>query len=259
MHHRMPHALRAARGDGGIGHQHAFEHHIVRARAAHAECVPVRHHAHTGALHRQCEMQHRGPGFGIVIHRAGHEQVRHRRTAGEDLAPVHAEAAIDARGLAAALQPVRATAAQQHHLLARHALEQPFHRRLLVAPAPCRGGHRVRVHGKGERGRSAVLAQLSQHAAQLLVRQAGTAQLLRHGGGKEPVRAQVVVVRADELPARVDLGGAGVEGAAQRRGKCEPVGLRTCAGIGGGNCFHGVVSGLSDPCPAAVVRPVARC
>jgi hypothetical protein len=40
------------------------------------------------------------------------------------------------------------------------------------------------------------------------------AKFLRHGRGKEAVRAQVVVVGADELPAGIDLWRARVEGAA---------------------------------------------
>ncbi|MNT59745.1 hypothetical protein D3C72_1972780 [compost metagenome] len=99
------------------------------------------------------------------------------------------------------------------------------------------------MHGKGQRGRSAGLAQLAQHRAQLLVREPGAAQFLRHGRGKEAVRAQVVVVGADELPAGIDLWRACVEGAAQGRGQAEPVGLCACAGIRCGKGFHGVVSG----------------
>ena len=157
------------RPTAGIRHDMAVDHarHASRWRACRASSsiddLDVRR------IHRDAEMQHLRPRSAFAFrHRAGHQQVAGRRGGGEYLARGDAKAAFDLLGLARAGDPVGPAARQQDDPLRRHALQQRLDRRLLMQPAPGRDRHLVRVHGKGERGRAAMMRQLAQHGGQFV-------------------------------------------------------------------------------------------
>src|SRR5512132_1923462 len=99
----MPLALRPAQADGTLRHKDSLEHHVVRARAAHAEGAPVVHNRHAFSREWHREMQYCGAVLRIAVDGTGYQQVAHRAAAGEDLARCHAEATVHLRGLARGL------------------------------------------------------------------------------------------------------------------------------------------------------------
>ncbi|KIU01381.1 hypothetical protein QU38_01925, partial [Staphylococcus aureus] len=143
----VPLALRPPPGDRRVGQEHAVEHQVVRAGAAHAQHVPGIGDGDAVRIQGHAEMEHGRPRLGIVVHRAGHQQMAHLAAAGEGLARSDAEAALHLLGGAGALQPVRSPARDEDQVLGRHSAEQPFGRRVLMAQAPRRRGDQMSVHG----------------------------------------------------------------------------------------------------------------
>ena len=175
----------------------------MRASAAHAERVPCLDDRHALGVHRHAELQHRRTVLGIVFDRAGHEQVRARRAARERLAGVNAIAALDLLGPAGACEPVRSAGGQELDALAGDALEQAVGRRLLILPAPGRGGRHVGVHRQRQRGRRAIVRQRAQHGRGLGARQAVAAELGRDGQRQESAFAQNLEIGGGEFLAFV--------------------------------------------------------
>ena len=123
----------------------------MRAGAAHADRVPGLPDRHAGRTHRDAELQHRGTVGRILIDGAGHEQVRGRRSAGEDLARIDPVAAVD---LARPCRSRRASPSRRRtgaECARRDSLEQAFDRRA----SGCASARRPRqAHGCASRARA---------------------------------------------------------------------------------------------------------
>ena len=116
------------------------------------------------------------------------DRARHQHVAGgsrrrEHLARGDPVSAFDLLGLARAADPVGAAAGQEDDAVLGDALQQRLDgRHLLVAPAPCRNGDLVGVHGKRQRGRAAGMGEDAQHVGELGDFRAAAAEFARHAG-----------------------------------------------------------------------------
>jgi hypothetical protein len=99
----MPLALRPAQADGTLRHKDSLEHHVVRARAAHAEGAPVVHDRHAFSREWHREVQYCWAVLRIVVDGTGYQQVAQQAAAGKDLACCDAEATVHLLGLARGL------------------------------------------------------------------------------------------------------------------------------------------------------------
>jgi hypothetical protein len=176
MEQHVPFALLAPAGDRRVRNEHVLQLDIMRARPAHPEDMPSIEDRDALGLQRHREMQYRRSRVGIVMDRARHQQVARGAAAGEDLARVDQEPALGFDGRAGALQPVGAAARHEDQIFRRDALQQPVGRRVLMAPAPCRGRDKVRVHREGQRRRAAARGKAADRMADLGVPGAAAAE-----------------------------------------------------------------------------------
>ena len=97
MEQRMPYALRPLPTYCRISNEHVGQFDVVGTSPAHTQDLPGIQQSYALGIHWHREVQHRRPGLGILVNRAGHQQIARGRTTGKDLAPIDKKSTIDSR------------------------------------------------------------------------------------------------------------------------------------------------------------------
>src|SRR5262245_53844451 len=180
----MPLTLRTAQQYLSVWDECVVDRDVVGTRSANAKNTPRIEHRDTAGPKRERKMQHSRAALGIVPHGTGDKDVTDGNPAGKNLACGDTPAAGDAFSLARPRNPVRATAADEHEILSDDVPQERLDWHWVAPPAPHGRCRLMRVHRQGERGRTTIASENTQHLAEFAVLGAPATELRGDAGSQ---------------------------------------------------------------------------